>query len=88
MRSPEWFDQVASAVRGRRKALRLTQIALAELAGVGADFVYDVERGKPTLRLDKLLQVFEVLGVRLVLEPGKGRFRVDERLATTAKGIK
>lgn len=85
MRSHEWPEQLASAVRARRRTLKLTQIALAELAGVGPDFVYDVERGKPTLRLDKLLQVLGVLGLRIALEAGTPHFRVDERLTATAK---
>lgn len=80
MRSPEWPEQLAAAVRGRRRALKLTQIALADLAGVGPDFVYDLERGKATLRLDKVIQVLEILGLQLVIEPGKASLRVDDRL--------
>lgn len=69
-RSPEpptWLEQLAAEVRRRRKALELTQIELAELAGCGPDFLYDVERGKPTLRLDKLLRVLDALGLQLTL---------------------
>jgi y4mF family transcriptional regulator len=69
-RSPElspWFAQLARQVRERRKQLRLTQAELAELAGCGPDFLYDVERGKDTLRLDKLLPVLETLGFTLEL---------------------
>ncbi len=85
MRSPEWPELLAAAVRARRKTLKLTQIGLAELAGVGADFVYDVERGKRTLRLDKVMQVFEVLGLQLAIEPGKTWLRIDERLRRSEK---
>jgi transcriptional regulator with XRE-family HTH domain len=59
-------------VRRRRKELRLTQLDLAALARCGPDFLYDVENAKPTLRLDKLVSVLEVLGLRLLLQPGKG----------------
>lgn len=65
---PSWTDALAATVRQRRKALKLTQAELAELAGCGPDFLYDVERGKPTLRLDKLLQVLHTLGLTLKLE--------------------
>jgi cytochrome c-type biogenesis protein CcmF len=62
-RSPEWVEGLARTVRERRRALKLTQTELAELAGCGPDFLYDVERAKPTLRLDKLLAVLDTLGL-------------------------
>jgi hypothetical protein len=40
-------------------------------------FVYDVESGKATLRLDKLLDLLEVLGLELVLAPGTHRLRTE-----------
>lgn len=64
------------AIRARRKALRLTQIELSRLAGCGPDFVYDVEAGKTSLRLDKLLDVLGVLGLELVVDHGKNGLRV------------
>jgi y4mF family transcriptional regulator len=73
---------LATAVRKQRKALGLTQQEVSELAGCGPVFIYDLESGrKPTLRLDKLLDVLAVLGLQLALEPGKQRLRVGERLA-------
>ena len=53
------LEELARVVRRRRKALGITQIALSELAGCGPAFIYDVERGKATLRLDKLLDVLD-----------------------------
>jgi HTH-type transcriptional regulator/antitoxin HipB len=66
-RSPEWVEGLARTVRERRRALKLTQTELAELAGCGPDFLYDVERAKPTLRLDKLLAVLDTLGLTLTV---------------------
>lgn len=72
---------LAQAVRKQRRALGLTQQELSVLAGCGTVFIYDLESGKkPTLRLNKLLDVLEVLGLQLVLSPGKQRFSVSERL--------
>jgi HTH-type transcriptional regulator / antitoxin HipB len=62
---------LAQAMRARRKAMGLTQVALAKLAGCGPDFVYDLEVGKPSIRFDKLLDVLEVLGIELVLREGR-----------------
>lgn len=58
---------LATAVREQRKLLGLTQEALAQHAEVGLAFLYDLERGKPTVRLDKVLAVLRVLGIRLTL---------------------
>lgn len=52
-------------MRQRRKANRLTQRGLAELAGVGARLVSELERGKATLRLDAVNRVLAVFGKRL-----------------------
>ena len=70
---------LAEAVRARRKALGVTQIELAELAGCGPVFIYDLEAGKPTLRLDKLLDVLDVLGLEIVVRAGKSRLRVEPK---------
>ncbi len=67
---------VGAAVRARRKALGVTQIDLARLAGCGPVFVYALESGKRTLRLDKLLDLFEVLGLELIVGEGHGGIRV------------
>lgn len=60
-------------VRARRKARGLTQQQLAELAEVGTRFVSELERGKPTLRLDHVNRVLAVFGKRLgVVDRGGG----------------
>lgn len=60
-----WKDEI----RARRRKLGLAQVELAELAGVSERFVREVEGGKPTVRLDKLKPVLDVLGLQLTLEP-------------------
>jgi len=62
-------DRLAEAVRQRRTELGLRQADLAQLAGCSRRFVHTLEQGKSTLRLDKLLDVLEVLGP----PEGKGR---------------
>lgn len=49
-------------VKHRRKANRMTQRELGELAGVGTRLVSELERGKPTLRLDAINRVLGVFG--------------------------
>jgi y4mF family transcriptional regulator len=55
-------QQLGSALRAARKQLGLTQPQLALAAGVGARFIVDLEAGKPTLRLENVLRVIDVLG--------------------------
>lgn len=62
-------NDIARLVRDRRKGLQLRQSDLADLAGCSVRTIYALEEGKPTLRLDKLLDVLDVLGLELRIEP-------------------
>ncbi len=52
-------------IKKKRKANGLTQVELAERAGVGLRFVRDLEQGKKTLRMDKVNEVLALFGERL-----------------------
>lgn len=67
MHERSFVDRLAAAVRDRREKLGLRQVELAELARCSTRFIHTLEAGKPTLRLDKLLAVLGVLGIRLEL---------------------
>jgi y4mF family transcriptional regulator len=56
---------LARLVRDRRRAAGLTQRALSELAGVGPRAIWDLERGKATLRMDVVNRVLAVFGKTL-----------------------
>lgn len=56
---------LAAAIRMRRKELNLTQADLAGVAGVGNRFIVDLEKGKPTLQIDKVMTVLSLLGLEL-----------------------
>lgn len=56
------MDSIALFVKERRKTLKLSQEDLAFKAGVGLRFLRELERGKTTLRLDKVNQVLELFG--------------------------
>lgn len=58
-------ERIGRLVRFHRKRSGLTQGRLAELAGVGKTVVFDVEKGKLSVRLDTLLKILNVLNVRL-----------------------
>lgn len=52
-------------IRHLRKKAKLTQLQLADRAGVGLRFVKELEGGKPTVRIDKVNQILDFLGAHL-----------------------
>lgn len=48
-----------------RKEYGLTQEELALKSGVGLNFVRELEQGKPTVRLDKVNQVFNLFNYEM-----------------------
>ncbi|MEW6018907.1 MAG: helix-turn-helix transcriptional regulator [Pseudomonadota bacterium] len=69
---PPPLEAIGQAVRSARKGLGLTQPELAAAAGVGLRFLVELERGKPTVRLDRMLAVLDALGLELQIAP-RGR---------------
>ena len=58
---------LGASIRSRRKAMGLTQRDAAGLCGVGERFLSELERGKDTVELGKVLQVLGRLGLALEL---------------------
>ena len=56
-------------VRRERKAQKLKQAELAAVSGVGIRFIVDLEAGKPTVQLDKVLRVVNTLGCEIQIRP-------------------
>lgn len=54
---------VGDAVRDARKRMLLKQSQAAQLCGVGVRFLSDLENGKETLHIGKVLQVLNGLGL-------------------------
>ena len=71
--SPEAAVVVRSAsdlgalVRAARHAQSLRQSDLAGLSGTGNRFIVDLERGKPTLQLQMVLDMVDILGLEVVV---------------------
>ncbi len=59
--------QLGDAIRSMRKQLKVTQKDLAMTCGTGLRFVIDLEKGKPTCQIGKILQVLQALGLRVEL---------------------
>ncbi len=61
-------DQLANIILFHRKRSGLTQLELAEMAGVGKNMVYELESGKQSVRLDNILRILGVLNIELTFE--------------------
>ena len=59
--------EIGRAVRMRRRQLDVTQADLALTAGTGLRFIIDLEKGKPTCQVGKVLVVLHTLGIELQL---------------------
>lgn len=61
---------IGAIIRDERKALGLRQDELAAASGVGLRFLVELERGKPTVQMGKVLDVLAALGCDLqILDP-------------------
>ena len=59
------MNSIAQFVKDRRKILGITQIELAEKAGVGLRFIRELEQGKESLRMDKVNEVLALFSHEL-----------------------
>ena len=64
---------LGAIIRDRRKRLALNQLDLAGLANTGNRFIVDVENGKPTVQLQKVLDLVQLLGLEVVVRAKTAR---------------
>lgn len=69
--------RLGQVLKKRRKSLGLTQKSLAEYAGCGVVYIYLLESGKPTIRMDKLLEVLKILGLGINIKESKEALVID-----------
>ena len=60
---------LGTAIRERRKSLGYTQAYLTEFSGLSVSFISDVERGKETAEIGKVLRLVNLLGMDLEVKP-------------------
>ena len=61
-------QEIANMVHYYRKQSGLSQLKLAQLAGVGKTVIYDIEKGKESVRLNTLLKVLDILNIKMKFE--------------------
>jgi y4mF family transcriptional regulator len=60
---------IGKMIRTIRKKLHVTQKALALTSGTGLRFIIDLEKGKETCEIAKVLTVLNTLGIKMTLTP-------------------
>lgn len=61
---------LGEAIEAERKRRKLTQSQLANLSNTSINFISQIERGKKTAQIGKVIDVLQILGVQLVIEKG------------------
>ena len=59
-------NELALTLKELRRQYGMTQEDLSVKAGVGLNFVRELEQGKPTVRMDKVSQVFALFDYQLI----------------------
>lgn len=62
-------ESIGELVRNTRKTMGVTQKDLAMTSGTGLRFIIDVEKGKTTCQLGKVLTVLHTLGIKIEFIP-------------------
>jgi transcriptional regulator with XRE-family HTH domain len=65
------IQEVGKSIRSRRKALKLTQPDLAQLAKVSINTLYKIERGQTNPPMEIIEKITSVLGLEVKLEVKK-----------------
>jgi HTH-type transcriptional regulator / antitoxin HipB len=65
-------QQIGGFVRNARKSLGVTQRDLALTSGTGLRFIIELEQGKPTCQIGKVLTVLHTLGIAIQLTLASG----------------
>jgi len=63
--------RLGERIRQERKSQNLSQTELAQLCGVSLNFLSQLELGKPTVRLNKVIDVMGILGLEFNVQYGK-----------------
>ena len=75
--------EIGALVRLARQRLNMSQTDAAVCCGVGRRFFVELENGKPTVQLDKVLMVLDALGLNLAIG-GPGAAFTAEQLANAS----
>lgn len=59
--------EIGEFIKARRRQLNVTQKDLAMTSNTGLRFIIDVEKGKSTCQIGKILTILQTLGIKIEL---------------------
>ncbi len=59
--------EIGRIVRQKRKSIEFTQVEVAGMCNVGVRFLSELENGKSTLQIGKVLHVLACLGLEITI---------------------
>ena len=62
-------SELGAMARSQRESLGLRQEDLSGLGNTGTRFIGDMERGKPTIQFQMVLDLLDLLGLEVVVQP-------------------
>lgn len=60
-------SELGMLIRERRKGQGVTQLQLAAVSGVGVRFIRELEHGKGTCQIEKVIIVLKTLGLKFIV---------------------
>jgi len=73
-------NNIGKIIKYHRKQSKLTQKQLADMANLGKSVIFDIEKGKTSIKVDTLLKVLPILNIDISLDSPliKGQFADDK----------
>lgn len=65
--------ELGHIVRLQRQDMKLRQLDVAGLANTGNRLIVDIENGKPTVQLQKVLDLLDILGLEVIVQTKTSR---------------
>ena len=62
-------QEIGQMIRETRKSMKVTQKDLALTSGLGLRFIIELEKGKESCQVGKVLTVLQTLGIKMQLTP-------------------
>lgn len=59
------LQEIGTTIKERRRSLKISQLELSELAGIGINTLVAIERGQGNPKLSTLLSVADTLGLKV-----------------------
>lgn len=61
------MEEIGKIIKERRKSLKVNQLELSKLAGVGINTLVAIERGEGNPKLETLLSILDTLGLQMTI---------------------